>query len=97
MGSGDETMNEEAVTELASPVKAKTPVVLKSKPKKLRSNKPLGPAAREESLPLRRSKRATAGRKLETILEAVKEPLPSTCESPTFESPTGTTGGATVS
>ena len=43
-------MIEEAATELASPAKAKTPVVLKSKPKKLRSNKPLGPAAREGSL-----------------------------------------------
>ena len=48
-------------------------------------------AAREGSLPLRRSKTATAGRKLETILEAVKEPLLSTCESPT-----GTTGGTMV-
>ena len=86
-------MNEEAVTELVSPAKAKTPVVLKSKPKKLRSNKPSGPAAHEGSLPLRQSKRTTAGKKLETILlEAVKEPLPSS----TFESPTGTTGGATV-
>ena len=67
----------EDVVKLPTPVKVKTPVVLKSKSKRARMNNPsLNNSSSEQPLQVRRSKRTTAGRKLEAILEAEREPFP---------------------
>ena len=68
---GVSTTDESAVT----PVRVRTPVVLKTRKVRLATQTVDltthgGPPA------LRRSRRTTAGRKLDTILEAEKEPLP---------------------
>ena len=71
----------EDVVETPTPVKVKTPVVLKSKSKRARmNNSSLNNSSSEQPLQggvvsLRRSKRTTASRKLETILEAEREPF----------------------
>ena len=70
---------EEDVVEMPTFVKVKTPVVLKSKSKKAHMNSSNNSSSEQPLqggvISLRRSKRTTAGRKLETILEAEREPL----------------------
>lgn len=66
----------EGAEKTPTPVKAKTPVALKSNAKKARLNNYSEQPLQNGPPSLRRTKRAAAGRKLETILEAVKEPLP---------------------
>ena len=66
----------EDVEETPTPVKVKTPVVLKPKSRRARLNNSSEQPLQCGALSLCRSKRATAGRKLETILEAEREPSP---------------------
>ena len=68
---GVSTTDESAVT----PVRViRTPVVLK--PRKVRLATTVDATTHNEPLALRRSRRKTTGRKLDSILEAEKEPLP---------------------
>ena len=72
LSKGVSTTDESAVT----PVKViRTPVVLK--PRKVRlATQSVDATTHDEPLALRHSKRKTAGRKLDSILKAEKEPLP---------------------
>ena len=68
---GVSTTDESAVT----PVRVRTPVVLKLRKVRL-ATQTVDATTHDEPLALRRSRRTTAGRKLDSILEAENEPLP---------------------
>ena len=68
---GVSTTDESAVT----PVRVRTPVVLKPR-KVCPATQTVDATTHGGPLALRHSRRTTAGRKLDTILEAEKEPLP---------------------
>ena len=67
---GVSTTDESAVT----PVRVRTLVILKTRKVRL-ATQTMDATTHGEPLALRRSRRTTAGRKLDTILEAEKEPL----------------------